>query len=228
MIKSLKAFVKDRIFRARDRNTFLRQLRPNSAILDVGCGNNSPFFAKEILPACRYTGIDVGDYNQTKPNLADSYIVTSPENFAGEIAKFVSCFDAVISSHNLEHCHDRGKTLDAVLRAVKPGGRLFLAFPCEASAHFPSREGTLNYFDDDTHRYNPPDYQAIIGVLRQNRFSVDFAARRYQPIYWWLRGLFNEPRSRVRNKVMFGTWAYYGFESIIWARKQSMPDQLRP
>lgn len=227
MIESLKSFVKDRVFHARDRNTFLGQLRPDSVILDVGCGNNSPFFAKEILPSCHYTGIDVGDYNQTKPNVADRYIVTGPEDFAGAIARFEACFDAVISSHNLEHCHERQKTLDAVLKAVKPGGRLFLAFPCEASAHFPSRDGTLNYFDDDTHRGNPPDYRGILRTLEENRFDIDFAAQRYRPAYWWLRGLLNEPRSRTQNKVMFGTWAYYGFESIIWARKKSTPDPLR-
>jgi hypothetical protein len=60
---------------------FLSSLPNNASILDVGCGNNSPYRTKRIVPNCVYTGIDVGDYNQTKPNKADGYIITSPENF---------------------------------------------------------------------------------------------------------------------------------------------------
>jgi hypothetical protein len=85
---------------------FLTKLHANSSILDVGCGNNSPYLVKSILLSSIYTGIDIGDYNQTKPNRADHYIVTAPEDFADRIAQFDACFDAIISSHNLEHCND--------------------------------------------------------------------------------------------------------------------------
>ena len=81
----------------RSKTAFLQGLRADSRILDVGCGSNSPYHTKEILPDCHYTGIDVSDYNHTKPITADRYVVTTPDRFAGEIAKFKDEFDAVIS-----------------------------------------------------------------------------------------------------------------------------------
>ena len=198
---------------------FLRGLSPNASILDVGCGNNSPFFVKKILPKCAYTGIDVGDYNQTKPILADNYLITSSESFADEIRKFANSFDAVISTHNLEHCDEREKTLEAMLKALKVGGRIFLSFPCEQSVSFPKRGGTLNYYDDQTHKFSPPSFKKVLGTFEELGFQLNHAAKNYSPKIYWIVGFIQEPISKFRNKVMRGTWSYYGFESIIIATK---------
>jgi SAM-dependent methyltransferase len=198
---------------------FLSSLPSAALILDVGCGNNSPYRVKKILPQSIYTGIDVGDYNQTENNNADRYIITSPENFSSEISKFSDEFDAVISSHNLEHCDHRDETLEAMLRALKVGGKLFLSFPCEQSTLFPKRGGTLNYFDDPTHKFNPPKFDALISTLKKYEFEVVYSNNNYQPTLLWLVGLFLEPFSRIKNKNLIGTWEYYGFESIIIAKK---------
>jgi SAM-dependent methyltransferase len=222
-VSPVNPFIKDRIARllsTRSKRAFLHTLKRDGRILDVGCGNDSPRLVKQILPSCHYTGIDVGDYNQTGPNPADEYILTSPENFAEQIFRLGICFDAVISAHNIEHCDDREKTFRAMLQALRPGGRIFLAFPCERSASFPRRKGCLNYFDDATHKGPPPDFDGLIHALELDRFDIEFAARRYRPLPLRLIGFFNEPRSRSRSEVLRGTWAYYGFESIIWARKQ--------
>jgi 2-polyprenyl-3-methyl-5-hydroxy-6-metoxy-1,4-benzoquinol methylase len=161
---------------------FLRQLNPTSKILDVGCGNNSPHKIKSILPECNYTGIDVGDYDQTKPNLADNYVLTSPENFADEIYKMKGQFDAVISTHTIEHCNEREKTVDAMLKAIKPSGQLYMLFPSEISADLPSRGGGLNYFDDGTHKDFPPKFDELVSTIRRNDFRIMFAEREYKPI----------------------------------------------
>jgi len=112
---------------------FLKIINHNGKLLDVGCGNNSPYLIKTKYPNIVYYGIDVDDYHQTKPNLADSYIVVKPEDFAETIEKLQENFDTVISSHNLEHCNDRDKTLDAIIKKLKSGGYLFLSFPTEKS-----------------------------------------------------------------------------------------------
>ncbi len=208
-----------RIFRRRGLYAFLTTLDPESAIMDVGCGNDSSHNIKSSFPSFNYTGIDIGSYNQTKPLLADSYVLTTPENFPIEIAKFTDHFDAVISSHNLEHCNSRASTLSAMLKAVKKGGKLYLSFPCEASVNFPHRKRTLNYFDDDTHKFSPPDFDGILSTLRDQGFLIEYSFRRYQPAGLWLIGLIQEPIARFRNTILQGTWAYYGFESIIWAKK---------
>lgn len=207
------------LLRPKGKVSFLFALKPDARILDVGCGNNSPYRFKSILPNCTYTGIDIGEYNQTKPNLADGYIVVQPDAFSSEIAKLSNSFDAVVSSHNLEHCNDRQGTLSAMLESLKPGGLIYLSFPCEDSVNFPSRQGTLNYFDDSTHRDAPPSFDHLVSELTSSRFQVVYAERRYRPRVLWLFGCLAEPVSARKRRNLRGTWEYWGFESVIWAKK---------
>jgi SAM-dependent methyltransferase len=199
--------------------SFLKRCRPDSSILDVGCGNNSPYNIKSNFPGFTYTGIDIGDYNQTKPMLADHYVLTTPEKFSASIGGFKGQFDIVVSSHNLEHCDDRAGTLQAMLDAVKAGGVIYMAFPCEQSVGFPRRKQTLNYYDDPTHKDKPPSFALVLDTLTSNGFVVEFQASQYKPFALNFIGLLQEPFARRKNTILQGTWAYYGFEAIIWARK---------
>jgi SAM-dependent methyltransferase len=204
---------------------FLLTLDPHASILDVGCGNNSPYEVKSILPNATYTGIDVGDYNQTKPNKADRYVLTKPERFADALREFDEVFDAVISSHNLEHCNDRFGTFDAMLRATRVGGKIFVSFPCAQSVSFPSRAGTLNYYDDVTHRNAPPEFDRLLEMLESLGFQILYACRSHRPRLFWLLGFVSEPFSRWKKRVLRGTWEYYGFESIIIAKRVRRTDR---
>lgn len=208
--------------RPRGKLAFLRSLPRGARVLDVGCGNNSPRDAKLLRPDLVYTGLDVGDYNQHDSiRYADVYIVVPPADFAGAIAAQAGQMDAVVSSHNLEHCDDPAAVLAAMATALRPGGVLYLAFPCEESVHFPSRRGSLNFFDDGTHRA-VPQWRATLDTLRALGVTPIYATRRYRP--WLLAGLglTLEPLSRVleRNMPAGTTWALYGFESILWGSRQ--------
>jgi SAM-dependent methyltransferase len=186
--------------------------------LHIGCGNNSPFVFKNIRPDIYYVGLDVGDYSQFDDPIkyADEYILVPPEKFAAKISEMPASFDAVVSAHNLEHCNDPHSVLVAMLHALRYGGRIYLSFPCEASAGFPSRRGTLNFFDDPTHQ-TLPNFEAILSTIKSEGCVVEVAIRRYRPFYHCLRGLLVEPFSRMRKQVLYGTLALYGFETIIWA-----------
>jgi SAM-dependent methyltransferase len=212
----------EKILRPKGKIAFLRMLKSNVKLLDVGCGNNSPFKTKQILPKCEYVGIDIGDYNQAKPNIADQYILTTPNQFAATIHQFANQCDAVISAHNLEHCDDRDATLNAMLSSLKINGCLYLSFPCKESVLFPKRYGTLNYYDDCTHQLTPPNFEDIINVLQKNGFEILYAIKNYRPLLLRIIGFLIEPFSSRKKKAMRGTWEYYGFESIIWARKTSV------
>lgn len=212
-------FIK-KLLKPRGKYAFVLHLKDDASILDVGCGNNSPYWTKQILPHCFYTGIDIGDYAQTAPNLSDRYLITSPEEFASEIAKNKNCFDAVICAHNLEHCNDREKTLQAIIDSLKNGGLLYIAFPTAESVNFPSRGGCLNYYDDHTHTGTPPCFDTVMNMLEQNNFEIVFSTKSYKPFVLWMLGLLTEPFSRQKNYNTKFTWSYYGFESVIWARKQ--------
>ena len=209
-----------RLLRRRGKDSFIANQSPTSIILDVGCGNNSPYQVKQALPLSTYIGIDVKNYNQAKPNIADRYILTTPKNFTREIKKFNNFFDSVICSHNIEHCDDPNGTLIAILDAIKTEGWIYLSFPCEDSVNFPSRKGTLNYYDDKTHNLKCPNYNQIIKIMLSKGFSVEFERKKYKPILLWVMGCLLEPYSRYKKVTYSATWAFYGFESVIWAKKK--------
>jgi SAM-dependent methyltransferase len=217
-ILSLKNDLK-KLLRKNGRTDFLSNLKQDAKVFDVGCGSNSPFIVKSMLPNCHYTGLDVSDFNHSKPIVADVYILTSPEEFTSEVASHTNTFDAVISSHNLEHCDDRIGTLKAMLKSLKVGGEIYLTFPCEESIYFPNRAGCLNYFDDSTHKLSPPDFVEVMKTIEQNGFLIIYAVKNYSPILMKIIGWLLEPFSIFRKRVMMGTWEYYGFETKIIAKK---------
>jgi ubiquinone/menaquinone biosynthesis C-methylase UbiE len=209
-----------RLLHPRRKMAFIYSIPKSAKVLDVGCGNSSPLITKRARPDLRYTGLDVCDYEQRVPasDYSEEYVVVSPEKFAAEIVKRPNSYDAVICCHNLEHCTQQEQALIGMLRALRKNGTIFLAFPCADSIRFPSREGTLNFFDDQTHT-TPPDYAWILDRLREEGFKITFARRRYRPWRLFMIGLLLEPMSRMKKKVIRGTWSLYGFESIIWAKK---------
>lgn len=200
---------------------FLKSLPPGAKVLDVGCGNNSPRDAKILRPDLAYTGLDVEDYNQCDSiRYADEYVLVPPVDFARTIGAQAGRMDAVVSSHNLEHCDDPAAVLCAMVTALRPGGCLYLAFPCEESVNFPRRRGTLNFFDDATHK-DVPRWTTVLETLQANGIRVMFARRRYRPSLLAAIGILLEPLARLlgRNMPMGTTWALYGFESVVWARR---------
>lgn len=202
-----------------DKSAFLRSLPHEGVLLDVGCGNNSPIYTKQALPGWRYIGIDVGDYNQSGQASADEYLIVTSEKFAEAIEKHHESCDAVISSHNLEHCENRIGTLVAMAQALRRRGKLFLSFPAEASINFPSRRGCLNFYDDHTHKDAPPDFGGVVSILVNQGLRVVYASTRYQSPLSWIVGIANEAASSEEQEVKDGTWALWGFETIIWAEK---------
>ena len=203
----------------RCKKKFLEIINKNGKLLDVGCGDYSAYDTKMICPNIFYTGIDIVDYNQQMPNMADEYIITTPEKFAETIANSDKKYDTVISSHNLEHCNDREKTLEAMIKVLKPSGYLYLSFPCEGSIYFPARKGTLNYYDDSTHKGNPPDFIRIIQILIKNNMEIIFSSKSYKPFFTHKLGFLFELKSKQDREVKHWAWAYWGFEAIIWAKK---------
>lgn len=202
--------------------TFLRRLPPQAKVLDVGCANNSPAYFKTVRPDLHYIGLDICEHAQTsEPSLrADQMIVATPSEFVSAIENLRGQLDAIVSSHNIEHCEDPDRILEFMLDALKPDGCLYLAFPSEASVRFPRRKGTLNFFDDPTHT-SAPVWSEIISRITARGLKIQFAAKRYRPKAVAFLGLVLEPASALLRRVMpaRSTWALYGFESIVWAKK---------
>ena len=214
----------NQLLKRRGKYAFIASLPPGTRVLDVGCGNDSPFRFKRQRPDCRYIGIDIDDYRHTvHPEAwADTYIRTDSQHFVAEIQQFFGQLDAVISSHNLEHCDAPAEVLDAMVASLRPGGRLYLAFPTEASMRFPHRRGGLNFCDDSTHK-SVPDWRNTMRRLTQLGVQIDFSTQRYHPLLLTAIGFLLEPYCALlrRNGIAGSTWALYGFESVIWASRVS-------
>ncbi len=201
-----------------NKKIFIATLPKTGRILDVGCGNNSPKITKAIKPFAYYVGVDIGNYNQEKGSLesADEYLLCSPEDFTRTILSASGEFDAVISAHNIEHCNTPFETLSAMCAKVKKGGRLFMAFPSERSVNFPSRKGTLNFYDDKSHIYLP-EFNKIVKIINESGFKIVYKNPSYRPLGMRLIGMVKD--CFVTDRVTQSTWAHYGFEAIIWAQK---------
>lgn len=201
---------------------FVRTLPRNARLLDVGCGNRSASLYKTYRMDLEYVGIDVSDYHidAMDKELMAEYRVCSPSRFAEEIRSFSDGFDAVISSHNLEHCDEPGSVLEAMCRVLRPGGRIHLSFPSSASMAFPSREGTLNFHDDPTHKHLI-SLEETVHQLASRGFRVERQVSRNRGSLglMFLLGALQEPWSRRRREVLKFTWYFWGFESVVVARK---------
>ena len=211
-----------RLLRPHSRSAFINSLPNKAMILDVGCGNGSVDRVKNIRPDIYYVGVDINESSEI-PNSAfsvDEYIEATPESFGNAVASAGSRFDAVISSHNIEHCNDPEQVVSAMASTLKPGGRLFMSFPAAETVTFPSRSGTLNFADDPTHIYLP-DWEAINHWLMLHGLKVTKAIKRHRPLVYSAVGMAIEPVLAHQKRVDgFGfSWAYWGFESVIWAEK---------
>jgi SAM-dependent methyltransferase len=204
----------------RGKLNFIESLPHGARVLDVGCGNNSPVVTKRQRPDLYYVGLDVEDCRQDEGSIekADRYIIAEPTKFAEAIDALDRNFGAVISCHNLEHCFEPEAVLEAMLRRLAPQGRLYTCFPCEASVNFPSRAGCLNFFDDPTHAQNPPDYLRVQQIIREAGFEITFATARYRPLLRTVMGALVEPASAALKRKLRGTWALYGFETVVCAK----------
>jgi SAM-dependent methyltransferase len=194
--------------RPRGQRAFISSVsKEDCKILDVGCGKNSVFL-KSVKPEASIYGVDVGFFEQTNES----------KDFAQAIRDIPEDFDIVISNHNIEHCNDPQSTFRAMVDRTAPGGHLFIATPSLNSVDFPSRGGGLNFYDDPTHRH-PVDLMKLFKP-ESHRLECNFYAESSKPIAWYFIGLAQELFSRRIDRILLGTWDYYGFEQIIWLQKE--------
>ena len=205
---------------------FLNSIKKNSYILDVGCGNNSPLLVKSFLPNSYYVGIDVQNYNNDYDveKVADEYILSDPNDFLKSLKSIDTKFDAIVSSHNIEHCNDRLGVLNEMIDKLNYRGKIYLSFPSKESINFPKRIGCLNYYDDPTHKDFPPDFDLILQILRDKELKIIFSDTSYKPFLLSCIGIFSNLISYFTKKVYIGMYEWWGFESIIIAENQYLDE----
>jgi len=175
------------------------------------------------LPNSYYVGLDISEYNtgSFSKDIADEYILTDPDIFVNSIKSIKRKFDAIISSHNLEHCDDRLGTINAMIDKLNKKGKIFLSFPSKESINFPKRIVALNYYDDPTHKDLPPNFELILEILREKGLRIVYSQRSYKPFLLNMIGNFTYLISFFTKKIHLGVWEKWGFESIIIAENRN-------
>jgi SAM-dependent methyltransferase len=192
-------------------------------ILDIGSGSHSSSITKKWWPDCHYTGVDRDvNYDNTPEDISamDEFIQLDLTEL--DYKKIPdNSFDVIIMSHVIEHLHNGDQVLPLLFKKLKKGGLFYIEFPCEASASFPSKRETLNFFDDDTH-VRIYSIKEVANIFMQENFMVKAAGKNrswlniaLMPIKIPLQLL---TKSYVRGGVY---WDWYGFADYLVAEKKS-------
>jgi SAM-dependent methyltransferase len=211
------------------RFKYIRRLLSSSealSILDVGCGNHSPTITKHWFPGCRYTGVDIAEYNLDDGDhlLMDRFVIVGADGAGYEQIEGES-FDLIVMNHVMEHMADPYAVLERICRSLRPGGYIYLAFPSVRSLALPSACDTaLNFCDDPTH-IRIPDVRAVAQALLDNGVRVLRAGRSWDmPRY--LVGAALYPCALVRRYFSGqmsgrGLWQFLGFEDMVLGQRRN-------
>ena len=101
------------VVRPLGQDSFAIRLPHEARILDVGCGQR-PSVLKNLRPDLYYVGLDImAGGNDSIRSIANEYHLSQPSAFDTTI-RALGTFDAVISSHNIEHTEKPFEVLEGV------------------------------------------------------------------------------------------------------------------
>lgn len=111
-----------------------RFVEDGSAVLDIGGGNLYPKLIEYLMKRqFRYNYIDVDptavDSSAAIANAAGYRTSNFRHGFNDKLLEASAQFDAVFSSHCIEHSFDLSSTLREINRVMKPGGNLLMSVP---------------------------------------------------------------------------------------------------
>lgn len=106
----------------------LRNLPPQSTILEVGCGDGS--FTKELVKfSPDVTAIDISESQIAENTKRFSGITFRQHDVAERFPFATNAFDVIWCSEVLEHLFDPAYALSEMHRLLKPGGKLLVTVP---------------------------------------------------------------------------------------------------
>ncbi|MFB1002713.1 MAG: class I SAM-dependent methyltransferase [Bacteroidia bacterium] len=190
-------------------------------ILDIGSGSHSSTITKKWLPKCHYTGVDRDvSYDNTEEdiqNMDEFFQLDLTELDYSAIPD--DTYDVIIMSHVIEHLYNGDKVLPLLFKKLKKGGLFYIEFPCEASASFPSKKETLNFFDDDTH-VRIWSIKEVANIFMDGKFNVKMAGKNRSWINIALMPIKIPLQLITKGYVRGGVyWDAYGFADYLIAEK---------
>ncbi|GAL86453.1 SAM-dependent methyltransferase [Sporocytophaga myxococcoides] len=191
-------------------------------LLDIGAGNHSAANTKKWFPKCVYHGVDrEKDYNnsETDLKLMDQFYEMDltllnfhniPDNY----------YDAIMMAHVIEHLPNGTEVIKALVPKLKPGGLIYIEYPGIKSTTLPSKRGTLNFFDDNTHCRIYTKVELYNTLMSASCTPIKGGTRRD------FQNMLLLPIKLFHNKIKYGYvmgsvfWDLLGFAEFVLARKK--------
>jgi SAM-dependent methyltransferase len=160
------------------RDGIINSIREGALVLDAGAGKRCIYSS----PSLRLIGSDVL-LSDLRDNPDVQFAVVA--NLGGDFPFRPNSLDAVTACYFVEHIHDSEQFIRNVARVLRPGGRLFLLFPCRF-APFAIINRTisnklvvkmLRWFVEDSHGGFPAAYNncwpsRMRKILKRNGLQV--------------------------------------------------------
>ncbi len=191
-------------------------------LLDIGAGNHSASKTKKWFPNCEYHGLDLNkNYNNDENDfkLMKSFYELNLEELNLDSVPNAH-FDFIMMAHVIEHLKNGEEVLVKLLAKLKPGGYLYVEYPGIKSTQLPRMNGTLNFFDDETHVrvYSLTELYNLF--LKNNTEIIKGGTRRYMP------NILMMPLKVIHNLIKYGKilpsifWDFFGFAEFILIKKK--------
>lgn len=191
-------------------------------LLDIGAGNNSATNTKKWFPNCTYHGVDRNrDYNNNDKDfeLMDQFfeIDLTLLNF-NEIPD--NHYDAIMMAHVIEHLPNGTDVIKALIPKLKKGGLIYIEYPGIKSTTLPSKKGTLNFFDDDTHCRIYSKIELFNLLMSTGCLPLKGGTRRD------IQTIILLPIKLIHNKIKYGYvmgsvfWDLLGFAEFVLAKRK--------
>lgn len=185
----------------------------NKKMLDVGCGDYSPYYTQTIFPKADYWGIDINGKFSTFFKEKHKFLKVNVENEPLPFKE--STFDIVVVSHVLEHLRNVHGVIKECYRILKPGGLIYTEAPSPISIILPSMDGTLNFYDDMSH-IRPFTKTSLKKLLSSHNFKVIKCRTRRD----WLWIIFGIPsvifKNITRNMPLYGGYFWDLFGCVVF------------
>jgi 2-polyprenyl-3-methyl-5-hydroxy-6-metoxy-1,4-benzoquinol methylase len=193
------------------------KLKPQSLVLDAGCGSGRHLRALAKLPDLTIVGIDrnnadLNDALMSLKNmpdaLSDNYLVSRAD--IKNLPFACASFDCVICSEVLEHIPEHENALKELVRILKPQGDLVVSVPRYFSEKICWLISSAYYSEEGGHIriYKKKNLQKMLANQGIRCWKINYKHALHAP-YWWLKclvGLKNEKNVFIRYYKKFLEW----------------------